>query len=237
MKAKKMGWKENLLSMGKAIVFVLMIRSSVVEAFKIPSGSMIPTLFVGDKIFVSKFAYGFKVPFFHIYPIKRKPPERGDVIVFQYPKDKSMYYIKRVIGIPGDRVKIQNKKIYINDQEVIRNSLSEETIHSILEDINDSKYPKDSFTVYQETLEGKKYHILQTKTHHFNSAHQTFTVPAKKYFVMGDNRDFSNDSRYWGFVPEYNIQGKAFLIWACFDFHFFGEKNIFKLNRIGKWIF
>jgi len=237
MKAKKMGWKENLLSMGKAILLILVIRSSIIEPFKIPSGSMIPTLFVGDHIFVSKFAYGFKVPFFHIYPIKRKPPQRGDVIVFKYPKDKSMYYIKRLIGIPGDQIDIQDKIVYVNHKKVERILLSPEKIRSILKDLNDPKYSEDYFSVYQETLEGKKYHILQAKTHHFNSAHQTFTVPAKKYFVMGDNRDFSNDSRYWGFVPEYNIQGKAFLIWACFDLHIFEGKNIFKLNRIGKWIF
>src|SRR3954462_3835716 len=119
-KTRKQWIIENLTSLGLALLIVFMIRSSVVEAFKIPSGSMIPTLLIGDHIFVNKFAYGFKIPFSDlvtdhpIYVVKRDPPKRGDIIVFIYPKDESFYYIKRVIGVPGDKIEVKNKHILIN---------------------------------------------------------------------------------------------------------------------------
>src|SRR3990172_12530401 len=122
--SKKQWFIENVTSLGLALLLVFMIRSSVVEAFKIPSGSMIPTLLIGDHIFVNKFAYGFKIPFSDLvtgsptYVVKLDPPKRGDIIVFMYPGDESFYYIKRVVGVPGDRIEIRNKVLYVNNTAV-----------------------------------------------------------------------------------------------------------------------
>src|SRR3954452_8720586 len=150
---------ENVTSLGLALLLVFMIRSSVVEAFKIPSGSMIPTLLIGDHIFVNKFAYGVKIPFSDlitdhpIYVMKREPPKRGDVIVFLYPKDESIYYIKRVIGVPGDTLEMRNKVIYINQKKMDQESLSDAKTEKILKSVNDPNYPRANMALYTEHLD------------------------------------------------------------------------------------
>src|SRR4051812_1897121 len=157
-KTRKQWIIENVTSLGLALLIVFMIRSSVVEAFKIPSGSMIPTLLIGDHIFVNKLAYGIKVPFSDmftdhpIYLIKRDPPKRGDIVVFLFPKDESYYYIKRVIGVPGDKVELKNKVLYINDQVAERQPLPVPQQEEILKSLDDPKYSPRNIEVFHEQL-------------------------------------------------------------------------------------
>ena len=179
---------------------VLVVRGFIVEPFKIPSGSMLPTLDVGDYILVNKFAYGLRSPIGYYKLIDLGKPKRGDVIVFRYPEDPSIDYIKRVIGVPGDKIVYRNKQLWINDQKIK------------LKDLFPSP-DDDRFEELQETL-GKVTHLIQlSKDYNYLAQPQEYRVPPGHYFAMGDNRDNSKDSRYWGFVPDENLKGRAFFIW------------------------
>ncbi len=230
---------ENVVSLGLALLIVFMIRSSVIEAFKIPSGSMIPTLLIGDHIFVNKFAYGFKVPFSDlltdhpIYFIKRDPPKRGDIIVFMYPKDESFYYIKRVIGVPGDTVELRNKVLYINQKMVPRELVDLSQSDKLFKSLDDPKYSSTNLDLFNERLDQGNHFILQDKTNFMGETFGPITVPPDSLFVMGDNRDFSNDSRFWGFVPMKNVKGKAIVIWLSLWVSFSDSQFIFRPERIG----
>ena len=231
---------ENVTSLGMALILVLMIRSSIIEAFKIPSGSMIPTLLVGDHIFVNKFAYGFKIPFSDffgdepIHVIKREPPKRGDIIVFKYPKDESLYYIKRVVGIPGDVIEIRDKRLIINGQPLPAESVSEDAGKPLNDAIEDSHYDPKDFSLVREATGDESRIVMNDNTTYMLTHFGPETVPEGQYFAMGDNRDHSNDSRFWGFVPLRNIKGKAIIIWASMWFDFSSPEFIFRVNRIGK---
>jgi signal peptidase I len=213
---------ENVISLFFALLIVFMVRSSIIEAFVIPSGSMIPTLLIGDHIFVNKFAYGLKVPFSDlatdhpIYIVKKAPPQRGDIVVFVYPKDESIYYIKRVVGVPGDTVEIRNKVIYINNKMTERDLASSSVADKIFLSLDDPKYTAQNLDLYTEHLDKTDHLIILDKTNFSGESHGPVTVPPDSLFVMGDNRDFSNDSRFWGFVPMKNVKGKAMVIWATF---------------------
>lgn len=196
-------------------LIVLVIRGFLVEPFKIPSGSMLPTLEVGDFILVNKFSYGIRSPLGYKKLVDFGSPERGDVIVFRYPEDPSIDYIKRVIGTPGDRVTYRNHKLFING-EFIKTDLV-------------SDYEKDrNFYDLVENLPGISHHILINKGGSFIPNVDDLIIPEGKYFVMGDNRDNSRDSRYWGFVPDANLKGRAFFIWFSWEDGF-----NFKWSRIG----
>jgi len=219
----KPSWKksffDNFFSFGIALILVLALRSSVIEAFKIPSGSMIPTLLVGDHIFVNKFAYGFKIPFSEwfldepVYITEIGAPKNGDIIVFNYPGDPSIYYIKRVIGTPGDRVEIREKRIYINNVPVEQTPVPQEESQKLLSDLEGTKYDLPSFSVYREKLETSNPTIIYDEDNYNISEMGARTVPEGYFFVMGDNRDYSNDSRFWGFVPMKYVKGRAFVVW------------------------
>lgn len=230
---KEPWWVEYAKSFFPVILAVFLLRSFLVEPFKIPSGSMIPTLQVGDFILVNRFTYGFRLPIINKKIIQMNDPQRGDVMVFHYPENPSVDYIKRVVGVPGDEVVYRGKKLWINGAEQPQQA---EGNYDYVEGGLSMVYSKR----YQETLGGKAHAILlnpeQPLLHlngvaefpHFNACHYTetemrCTVPAGHYFMMGDNRDNSRDSRYWGFVPDDMIVGKAFLVWMNF-----GE-----LKRIG----
>lgn len=215
-------WVEYGVSFFPVILFVFVLRSFIVEPFRIPSGSMLPTLQSGDLILVNKFTYGLRLPVIDTKVIPIGQPQRGDVMVFRYPVDPSVDYIKRVVGLPGDQVAYLDKKLYINGKEVPRKADGQyfepdrvaytaqfieslgDRPHKILLDERRSQDigPISSFP-YREKCEYLRNGIR-------------CTVPDGVYFMMGDNRDNSLDSRFWGFVPEANIVGKAFFIWMNF---------------------
>jgi len=175
--------KEYIESIIIAILIALFIRTFIICAYKIPSRSMVPTLLVGDHILVSKFIYGVKIPLLRTTIIPVREPKRGEIIVFIYPHDRSKDFIKRVIGVAGDKIEIKNKKIFINGKEY-----------------------SDSYGIYSDTM-------IYPSTMQPRDNFGPVTVPEKSLFVMGDNRDESLDSRFWGFVDLKDVEGKAFIIY------------------------
>ena len=236
----------NVLTWVPAILLVLLIRSAIAEPFRIPSGSMVPTLEIGDHILVTKFSYGLRLPLTRVPLGELKAPERGDVIVFVYPKsdqdngDKkisyyldmpfppfaTLDYVKRVIGLPGDSIKVVNNEVYLNGIKLIKNSVGENNFI----DHHCNTYTNSEF---KETLDGKEHVILNTKIKNARApnygkydpqkpsdsadSYEEITVPENHVFVMGDNRDHSSDSRVWDFVPFRNIKGKARFVWLSYD--------------------
>jgi len=212
----------------------LAFRSTVFEPFMIPSGSMIPTLRIGDFILVNKFTYGVKLPFsdlaifdFNLNPVflfGKKSPQRGDMVVFKYPKDPSINYIKRVIGVPGDTIEIKDKIVFINGKPL---SIREISGTSFLKDM-DKRYRGNKFKFYSTKLENKEFVIQQDIDNIYTSFLDKVEIPKGSFFVMGDNRDFSSDSREWGFVPRQYIKGKAVLIW--FSMTLPGHSDVFEIR-------
>jgi len=202
------------------VLIVLLLRSFLVEPFRIPSGSMMPTLLIGDFILVNKFSYGVRLPVLNDKIIEVGEPQRGDIVVFRFPKQPSVDYIKRVIGLPGDRVAYFDKKLYVNGQPIKQVSLGR--YQGVGQGANMTGAER-----LEEDLTGVKHSILIN--HGVPTVEDVFVVPQGQYFVMGDNRDNSNDSRYWGTVPEANLVGKAFLIWMNWDW----ENNGIAFNRLG----
>jgi signal peptidase I len=194
------------------LAIVLVLRSFLVEPFQIPSGSMKPTLEVGDFILVNKFAYGIRLPVVDTKVIEVGDPQRGDVMVFRYPSEPTINYIKRVVGLPGDKIRYTaDKQLFVNGESVAKKLLGEEP------------GSLGSATLYQEKL-GAVEHLIRIEMNRYRAdPGNEWTVPAGHYFMMGDNRDNSNDSRYWndpkipkerlGMVPDKNIVGKAFAVW------------------------
>lgn len=221
-KLRQPWWLEYTASFFPVILAVFVVRSFVVEPFKIPSGSMVPTLLVGDFILVNKFDYGLRMPVTNTRLTQGRPLERGDVVVFRYPKDESVDYIKRVIGLPGDTVAYQDKQLTINGKPVAETALPDYF------DEERQNYAKQ----FEESLDGRKNAILNNPAVPpfvmgaydypyrdnctYNSRGVICKVPPGHYFMMGDNRDDSADSRYWGFVPDSDIVGRAFFIWLNF---------------------
>ncbi len=194
---------ESCISFFPVLLFVLVLRSFVVEPFRIPSGSMLPTLEVGDFILVNKFSYGIKMPAFHHTLIETGRPERGDIAVFRYPKDPSQDFIKRVVGLPGDTLVYMDKQLFINGESIRQKDVGPYALELGGRDF-----------VFERRLEelGEVEHdILIGPPRRGDSIR--VEVPEGHYFVMGDNRDGSDDSRRWGFVPERALVGRAFFIW------------------------
>jgi signal peptidase I len=220
-------WLDWTAGLFPVILVVFLFRSFLLEPFKIPSGSMVPTLLVGDLILVNKFHYGIRLPVLNKKIIAINDVKRGDVMVFRYPEDPSTDFIKRVVGIPGDEVNYTNQKLYINGQLA-----ATQPVDNFYDDSGSPRVYRPRFT---EKLGDKAHQILvQPDAQRFFRPDRadgpfpfqencrytvegvTCKVPAGHYFMMGDNRDNSRDSRYWGFVPDENIVGKAFLVWMNF---------------------
>ena len=199
------------------LLIVFILRGFIVEPFRIPSGSMLPSLYIGDFILVNKFAYGLRLPVWNKTIFETGEPERGDVVVFRYPRDHSLDYIKRIIGLPGDHIAYYNKVLYVNGKPVKR------------EFVGEYQGPGQAHAnEYIESLLGNDHSIL-LQPGRPSSLEGEYIVPDGMYFVMGDNRDNSNDSRVWGPVPERNLVGEAFMIWM----HWNGGV---KWGRIGNMI-
>lgn len=188
---------ETSRSFFPVLAIVLVLRSFLIEPFQIPSGSMLPSLEVGDFILVNKYAYGLRLPVVGTKVIDMEDPQRGDVMVFKYPKDGKTNYIKRVIGVPGDKIKYKNKQLWINDE------LVEERLLANL----------PGRKLFEESLGSVKHKLYEHKAQPNIGAEGAWVVPEGSYFMMGDNRDNSNDSRFWGMVPDHLVVGKAFAIW------------------------
>jgi len=226
-------WLDWTAGLFPVILVVFLLRSFVVEPFKIPSGSMMPTLLTGDLILVNKFTYGLRLPVINTKVTDGTPLARGDVVVFRYPPKPSMDYIKRVVGIPGDEVAYLNKKLTINGQPVSKEAVPDYFDEDVM------RY----FKQYREDLVGRQHMLLNDDTRRaglsdaevmdfpgrencrYSVEGVVCKVPPGHYFMMGDNRDNSLDSRYWGFVPDQNVVGKAFFIWMNFG----------SLGRIGSF--
>jgi signal peptidase I len=216
-------WLDWTAGLFPVIIAVFFLRSFLFEPFKIPSGSMIPTLLIGDLILVNKFHYGVRLPVINTKITEGTPPQRGDVMVFRYPPKPSLDYIKRVVGVPGDEVAYLNKRLTINGQVIETVALPEFFDGDVM------RY----FKQYQESLGEKKHGILNDDDRpafvpgadnfefkencRYSVEGVVCKVPKGHYFMMGDNRDNSLDSRYWGFVPDKNIVGKAFFVWMNFS--------------------
>jgi signal peptidase I len=222
-RAGRPAWLEYTAGLFPVIMVVFMLRSFLVEPFKIPSASMLPTLLVGDLILVNKYTYGIRLPVVNTKVMDLNLPQRGDVMVFRFPKDNSVDYIKRVVAIPGDMVTYENNRLTLNGQPVPLADAGEfydperlvyyrqyseklgESGHKILTELD-----KPSF------ISGVDAFPFRERCSYVRTG-VTCTVPPGHYFVMGDNRENSLDSRFWGFVPEHNIVGKAFFIWMNFS--------------------
>jgi signal peptidase I len=202
------------------VLIVLLLRSFLAEPFRIPSASMMPTLLIGDFILVNKFTYGIRLPVINTKIVEMNEPARGDIVVFRYPKDPTVDYIKRVIGLPGDKITYDDKKLTVNGQAVSYKSFG--FYQGIGQGVDMTGAEQ-----LLENLTGVEHNILIR--HGVSSAEGSYVVPEGQYFVMGDNRDNSNDGRYWGFVPEENLVGKAFFIWMSWDWQ---DKGV-GLSRIG----
>ena len=209
------------------ILLVFVIRSFLVEPFKIPSGSMMPTLLAGDYILVNKYTYGLRVPVLNNTFFNINQPKRGDVFVFHYPPEPTVDYIKRVVGVPGDTIQYQDKHLTVNGK-LLDVQYVNDYIYTL--DVKDENNQDKAITLKAarstEQLGDVRHDLL---VHELNNQYnpntlgdklmsgETITVPEGQYFAMGDNRDNSSDSRVWGFVPESNLVGKAFFIWFNFD--------------------
>ncbi len=229
-------WLDWTAGLFPVILVVFLLRSFLFEPFKIPSGSMIPTLLIGDLILVNKFHYGVRLPVVNRKVIANHDPQRGDVMVFRYPKDTSVDYIKRVVGVPGDEISFRNQQLYVNGVAAPMRQIPPPGFY----DEDQKLY----FPEYAEKLGEVEHHILLNvkrgspfygsedgrtfpfrENCRYSAEGVTCKVPAGHYFMMGDNRDNSEDSRFWGFVPDENIVGKAFFVWMNFG----------SLKRIGSF--
>ncbi len=238
-KKKKSAFREYAEALITAVLIALVIRAFVIEAFKIPSGSMLPTLSIGDHIFVNKFAYGLRIPFTAHYFMKFHEPKRGQVAVFIYPVDHSKDFIKRVMGVPGDRIHIEGRDVTVNGNLIQK------------QPVEVSEYPGDNrrlivrdgkqrtiayvrgwrdFDFFEEDVDGITHLVQYEKI--ADRQKYDIVVPPGQYFMMGDNRDNSADSREWGFVPEQNIKGSAMFVWLPLD----KDHGGIRWHEFGRWI-
>lgn len=200
-------WVDYARSFFPVLLVVLLLRSFLVEPFRIPSASMMPTLLIGDFILVNKFAYGVRLPIFHTKIIEVSKPNRGDIVVFRFPGNLAVNYIKRVVGLPGDLVSSYRHKIYINGKPIKQTTIGPYKGVGRGRNMTGSKHLLEYLTGIEHGILLQNSRLLEW----------VYSVPKGHYFVMGDNRDNSNDSRYWGAVAEQHLVGKAFFVWMNWD--------------------
>jgi len=209
-------WLESLIVIG---LIAIVIRSFIVAPFKIPSSSMVPTLEVGDYLFVTRYDYGFRIPLTDIQ-IAPKAAHRGDIVVFDYPGDRSIDYIKRIVGLPGDKIKYKNNELYVNGTKMKLDKKGERAYF-----MGDGSV--DVSGLYEEHLFDVDHEVLRKA---YSIKDGVWTVPSGHYMVLGDNRNNSRDSRFWGFVPQSYLVGKAEIVWWSWDH----EKGAVRWERLAK---
>ncbi|MDX8393840.1 MAG: signal peptidase I [Mariprofundales bacterium] len=212
-------WLESLIVIG---LLAITIRSFIISPFNIPSSSMIPTLEIGDYIFVTRYSYGLRIPFTDLQ-FMAETAQRGDVAVFDYPEDRSKDYVKRIVGIPGDIITYKHNKLFING-EVMPLEYGEERVYFMADGLMDVSVR------YEEELAGIKHDVLRKR---YSIRDGQWAVPENMFFALGDNRNNSRDSRFWGFIPQEYLVGKAAFIWWSWD----GHTNHIRWNRLGKIIY
>ncbi|MCB9229334.1 MAG: signal peptidase I [Deltaproteobacteria bacterium] len=229
---------ENFKSLGILAAIVLAIRWSIISPYYVPTSSMVPTIKEGDRLLALKLAYNLRLPFTDIILYQWRNVERGDIIVFKYPNDPKVDYVKRVVGLPGDRIRLRDDVLYVNDQPQLRVSYNHQ--REILQDIEDNRELR---VLFKENLDGKEHWTVNMKSElrHFSQSNwpetgRSVTVPEDSVYVLGDNRDNSADSRVWGKVPLSNIQGKAIVVlwslWHPDDGRWFA----LRMDRFWHWL-
>jgi signal peptidase I len=222
------------------ILAILAVRSSIIEPFRIPTRSMLPGLLTGDFLFANKLQYGIRIPFTETYLTSPKPARRGDIIIFSPPEaGQESLYIKRVVGLPGDRIRFSGKQFFLNDEPVRKIEVTGAERDALLQHPGfdpEERYLSSKLHLYRESIDDRSYLILEDDSFEGNRANPELTVPEDHYFVLGDNRDDTRDSRLFGVIPFSSIRGRAFVIWFSYRISFNDSKWSFRPERIGKII-
>ena len=238
--------KKQLPFLAVVIVLILGVRSSIIEPFRIPTRSMLPGLMMGDFLFANKFSYGLHLPFSEwignapLYLGQTHRPQRGDIIIFTPPEaGQENLYIKRVVGLPGDRISFQGKQFVLNGTPIQKQELFNSDRDTIVQDRGfdpEDRYDRSKLHVYKETLGDRAYTVLEDDSFEAINAPQDIVVPEDHFFVLGDNRDDTRDSRVFGVISFNSIRGRAFVIWLSYRMSLNDSHWSFRTDRIGKVI-
>jgi signal peptidase I len=222
------------------VLVILAIRSSIIEPFRIPTRSMLPGLLTGDFLFANKMQYGLRLPFSDVYVTETKPPRRGDIIIFSPPEaGQESLYIKRVVGLPGDHIRFAGKQFYLNEKPVGKIEITGAERGKTLAHPGfdpEERYNTAKLHLYRESIDGRDYTILEDDSFEGARSNPELTVPEGHFFVLGDNRDDTRDSRNFGVIPFKSVRGRAFVIWFSYRISFGDSHWSFRGDRIGKRI-